>query len=85
MRFKELDHVVLADGTAGYLLEDFGDDHYLFEYKTIDGAHEYDDKIIKLEDIAGYAESRGGRQRTSSKNDVLLRQVSADTGGEHGV
>lgn len=55
MPYKELDRVATTDGTVGYLIVDFHDGWFLFEYEDKNGPHAYDDKEIRLEDIAGYA------------------------------
>ena len=51
MAFKQYDKVKLKDGAVGYLIEDFEDGWYLFEYETPDDPHAYADKEIELDDI----------------------------------
>lgn len=58
---------MLADVAVGYLLEDFHDGCHLFEFKTPDGLHEYDDKVIKRSDIAGHADEFHGEFPSNAK------------------
>lgn len=53
--YKQYNSVKLSDGTAGFLIEDFMDGHFLFEFSTPGASDPYDQKVVSRDDIVGFA------------------------------